>query len=233
MPADFRRTIETGLAAAAAILAASLLALWRVLKPVLVFAGNLLLALVVIFEEWGWQPLAAALARLAQYRPWALIEQWIARLPPYGALAAFAMPAVLLFPLKLVALWLMAGGHYLVAGLLFVGAKLAGTAFLARIFMLTRPALMTIGWFASAYERFMPWKEAAEAWLRASWAWRYGRIVKARVKKSVAGAWARLRPGLAQLRQRLGDGLAGLTRQARVRLKALFRLIGGRRTSRS
>ena len=42
---------------------------------------------------------------------------------------------------------------------------------------------MRIGWFKWLYNRVMPWKEALFASIRASWAWRYGRIVKARIKK--------------------------------------------------
>ncbi len=216
MPADLRRQILVWVRAAVTMIAAGAVALWHVLKPVLRFTGQLLLALIVIFEEWGWQPLARALAALARYKPWAMLEAWIAKLPPYGALAVFAMPAVLLFPLKLVALWLFAGGHVIMAGLLFVGAKLAGTAFLARIFMLTQPALMRIAWFARAYERFMPWKHAAEEWLRASWAWRYGRIVKARTKKAVRAAWTSLRPRMLAL----GDVLRPLLAQALARARA-------------
>lgn len=200
MAGDVRRRLLNGLAAAAAVSGAAAVALWRVLRPLLRVVVQLLLALIVIFEEWGWQPLAQALAALARFKPWAMLERWIAGLPPYGALGVFTLPAVLLFPLKLVALWLLAGGHVLLAGLLFVAAKLAGTAFLARIFMLTQPALMRIGWFARAYGRFMPWKEGAEAWLRTSWAWRYGRIVKGKARKAVRSLFEDLRPRLERLR---------------------------------
>jgi hypothetical protein len=83
-----------------------------------------------------------------------------------------------LFPLKLLALYLIATGHAIMAGLLFIGAKLVGTAVLARLYMLTSPKLMQIGWFARAHDKLMPWKDALFEKIRASWAWRYGRIVK-------------------------------------------------------
>lgn len=229
---DIRRHILIGLSAALATLATGLVALWRVLRPALVFLGQLVLALVVIFEEWGWQPLARALAALGRYRPWAILEGWIASLPPYGALAVFAMPAVLLFPLKLVALWLLTGGHVIFAGLVFVGAKLAGTAFLARIFMLTQPALMRIGWFARVYERFMPWKHAAEEWLRTSWAWRYGRVVKARMKKAAKTAWERLRPSILALRETWRPMLARALERAKAAYLGLLATIRKRYRSR-
>lgn len=228
MPGDLKRQLMSGLASAAALAGAAMKAMWRFLRPVLRFLVQLVLALVVIFEEWGWQPLSRALAALARFKPWALLEASISRLPPYGALAVFALPAVLLFPLKLVALWLLAGGHVILAGLLFVGAKLASTAFLARIFMLTQPALMRIGWFARAYERFMPWKHAAEEWLRASWAWRYGRIVKAKVKKAVKAAWAELEPRLAEWRAAMRPYVAQAWDLARSQVRELIDWIRGR-----
>lgn len=137
--------------------------LWRIAEVVL--------ALIIIFEEWGWKPLSAFLAQLARLRPVAALEAGIARLPPYPALAVFALPTVLLFPLKLVALWLIANGQVVSATALFIGAKIAGTAFLARIFQLTQPALMQLAWFARLYGIVMPWKYALVERVKASAVW--------------------------------------------------------------
>jgi hypothetical protein len=139
---------------------------------------EVLLAIILIFEEWGWKPLARAMAWLGEFKLVARAETAVASLPPYGALAAFLGPSLVLFPLKLLALYLIATGHAIMAGLLFIGAKVVGTAILARLYMLTSPKLMQIGWFARAHDKLMPWKDALFAKIRASWAWRYGRIVK-------------------------------------------------------
>ncbi|WP_439542843.1 hypothetical protein [Hyphomicrobium sp.] len=155
---------------------------------------QVVLALILLFEEWGWRPLADALAWLARFKIWARAERAIASLPPYGALAVLALPTSVLFPLKLLAVYLVAQGKLVAAGLLFVGAKIASTALIARLFMLTRPALMQLGWFASAYNWIMPWKEEVFARIRASWAWRYGRMVKNRVRLEAKQAWTRLKP---------------------------------------
>lgn len=183
-------------------------ALWHLIRPPLSFALQVLAALILLFEEWGWRPLVEALAYLARFRLWARMEQAIAGLPPYGALAALAVPTSLLFPLKFVALYLLAAGQVIAAGLLFAGAKIASTALIARIFMLTKPALMRIGWFAAAYNVVMPWKEALFAWIRASWVWRYGRMLKTRVRIGIKRAWVRLKPRLdeAAARVRLAVG---------------------------
>ena len=158
---------------------------------------GLVLALIVLFEEWGWRPLADALAKLARWRLWGRAEALVADLPPYLALCVFALPTALLFPLKLLALFLIAKGQAVAAGALFLGAKVVGTALVARIFQLTQPALMRIPWFAWAYARFMPWKEAVFAAIRQTWAWRYGRILKARVKKIAEPVWRDAKARLA------------------------------------
>ena len=37
---------------------------------------------------------------------------------------------------------------------------MVATALIARLFLLTQPALMQIGWFARGYDLVMPWKDA-------------------------------------------------------------------------
>ena len=158
-----------------------------------------LLALIIVFEEWGWRPLAAALAQLGRLRPIAWIEAQVQRLPPYGALLVFGAPSLLLLPLKLLAFYLIASGRELAATLLFIGAKVVGTAVVARLFQLTEQQLLQIPWFARLYGLVMPWKYALKEWIRQSWAWRYGRVVKARVRKFMAPLVAAVRAEAASL----------------------------------
>jgi hypothetical protein len=162
-----------------------------------------LLALVIVFEEWGWRPLAAVLAQFARLKPVSLLEAYIQRLPPYGALLVFGAPSLLLLPLKLVALYLIASGQEVAATALFIAAKVVGTAIVARLFQLTEPQLLRIPWFAWAYGRFMPWKEALTAWVRASWPWRYGRVVKERVRRLLQPLTRAIRAEAAQLLSRM------------------------------
>ncbi len=172
---------------------------WRIARGPIILALQILAALVVLFEEWGWKPLSALLGRLAQFAPIAFLERLIARLPPYAALAVFALPTVFLLPLKFVAMWLLAMGRYWTATALFAGAKVASTALIARIFTLTKPQLMQIGWFASAYNWFVPWKESFFALIRTSWVWRYGRMLKNRVNLEVKQLWLRWEPAVRRI----------------------------------
>ena len=141
------------------------------------------LALAIVFEEWGWEPLQKGLARLGRWPGLRWVEGVVRRLPPYAALALFVVPALLLLPVKLLALWAMGRGH-VVSGLVVIAlAKLAGTAIVARLFTLTQPALMTLPWFVRLYTRWTVWKTGLLAWVRASAAWRSAHAFKARVKR--------------------------------------------------
>ena len=173
---------------------------WAVVRPLLRNALEFLVALIIVFEEWGWRSLAAVVGRLARWRPWAAIEAAITRLPPYAALIVFVLPTTLLLPLKFLALFLVAQGQLFLASLLFVAAKVVATALIARLFMLTQPALMQIGWFAWGYGTLMPWKEALTARVRSSWVWREGRVLKERTKRAIAAEARRWRPTILALR---------------------------------
>ncbi len=141
-------------------------------------AAAAMLALVILFEEWGWEPLQRALARLGQLPVLRQLEALVQRLPPYAALAVFLLPALLLLPVKLMVLALIAQGQKLPGLVLIVLAKLVGTAVVARLFALTRPALLTLAWFARVHGRWMVWKEGLLTWVRASWAWRTARALR-------------------------------------------------------
>jgi len=140
-----------------------------------------LLALVILFEEWGWEPLQRALAWVGQLPGLRWAEARIRTLPPYAALALFAVPTLLLLPVKLLALWAIGQGKVLLGTLIILTAKVAGTAIMARLFTLTQPALMQLGWFARAYARWTGWKTALLLEVRASWPWRFGRVVNHRL----------------------------------------------------
>lgn len=141
------------------------------------------LALLILFEEWGWEPLQALLARCARWRLWAWMESRIRSLPPYAALATFALPSLLLLPVKLLALWALSHGHAVLGAGVIIGTKLLGTAVVARLFSLTQPALMQLAWFAKTYRRWAVWKTNLLTQVRATWAWRVGRVLKRNLRR--------------------------------------------------
>ena len=148
-----------------------------------------ILAIVLLFEEWGWEPLANLFRRLARLPLWARLERQIAGLPKWGALLVFGVPMVALLPVKLLALYLFGQGHAVTGLVLLIAAKLLGTALLARLFQLTQPALMQFTWFARWYPRWKAWKDGLMAKIRQSEPWCMGRRIKA-LAKARAKVWA-------------------------------------------
>ena len=125
------------------------------------------LAIWVFLEEWVWDEMLAFMAWIGKLPPVHWAETQIAKLPPYAALIAFVIPGAILLPFKLAAFWLIAHGHAVYGFWVFVVAKVVGTAFLARIFSLTKPALLTISWFKRGYLAITGWKERLYAYVRA------------------------------------------------------------------
>ena len=134
--------------------------------------GAAILVPLLLFEEWGWEPLAALVARLARLPLWARLENVVRALPPWAALLVFFVPALMLLPIKVLGLFLLGEGHATSALLLLAGAKVAGTAIVARLFQLTEPALMRIPMFARWYPRWKQWKDGVLVRVRQSALWR-------------------------------------------------------------
>ena len=152
----------------------------RLLAPLVHLA-----ALVLLAEAWTWEVGSRAAARMAAWPPLRWLEGRIRLLPPWAALAAFVLPGLLLLPLKLLALLAIAHGHALsgVAG--FVAAKLGGAVVVARIYVLTLPTLLTLGWFARWHGGFVALKDRWLAQLRASRFWRSTRAALAAMRRKV------------------------------------------------
>jgi hypothetical protein len=144
---------------------------------------RVVLALVILFQEWGWEPLQRVMAVIGRLPVLRQLEAVVRRLPPYMALVVFFLPGLMLLPIKLLALWLIGVGRPGLGLCVIVLAKLVGTAVVARIFALTQPALMSLPWFARLYGRWAVWKEGLLAWVRASAVWRSARAIKLRIRR--------------------------------------------------
>lgn len=140
------------------------------------------IALVLLFEEWGWAPLAALFARLARLPLWAWLERKITSLSPYGALLVFGVPMLALLPVKLLALYLFGLGKATSGLVVLIAAKILGTALMARLFQLTQPALMRLAWFARWYPRWKSWKDGLLAQVYQSAPWRWVQQLKVKCK---------------------------------------------------
>jgi hypothetical protein len=145
----------------------------RLVRPLLV-----LLAIVFLIEAWLWSHLEPIVEWIVARIPLRAVKARIAgvvrTLPPAATLGVFIVPIVLLFPLKLLGLWLLAHKHWIAAGLILVFAKLLGLAVTAFVFEMTKPKLLKLAWFRWLYEHVLLW---------LAWAHRLVDPIKRRIRK--------------------------------------------------
>ncbi len=163
------------------------------LRTILRWIFTPIVALILLFEEWGWVPLSALVARLARLPLWARVERWIASLPPWAALLVLGVPTLALFPIKLLALYLFSHGQAAIGLTVLMAAKLLGTAFVARLFYIIQPTLMQLAWFAKWYPRWKAWKDGLMDSMRASALWRMARTIKVSVKFTLGRLWRKFK----------------------------------------
>ena len=120
-----------------------------------------LLAIVFLIEAWLWSHLEPVVAWAVRKIPLRRLKRRLAVLvdwlPPLAALVIFIIPALLLFPLKVLAVWLLAHKHWLLASLVFGFAKLVGLGVAAYVFELTKPKLLQMAWFRFFYKWMLTW----------------------------------------------------------------------------
>jgi hypothetical protein len=160
----------------------------KLVKRLLAAPFVLLAALIILLEDWLWDDLARLAAAIGQLPVLRSIEAFIAALPPYAALIFFATPSLLLLPVKLAAFYFMSHGQATLGLLTVLAAKVLGTALVARIFTLTRPTLMRIGWFAWLYERFITFKGRIYGAIKATAVYRLAHRQKLRLSAALK-AW--------------------------------------------
>lgn len=149
-----------------------------------------LAAVVFAVEEWLWDKLTAVTAWIGRLPLLRRLEAWVALLPPYGAMALLAVPAALLLPFKVAALWAIAHGHVVLGMIVVLAAKVVGTAFVAHLFALCRPQMLQIRWFAASYRWIVRTRDVLYAKIAAMPAYR-------RTRALIRAARARLRRWLA------------------------------------
>jgi hypothetical protein len=166
-------------------------------------AALLALAIVFLAVAWVWDGFVAIERLIVQMIPWTRFKHAFAalvdRLPAPLVLLIFLVPFLIVEPLLVVATIAIAMGYVVVGVISWIVLKLLAVALIPAIFDLTQHRLMTMRWFARAYDKVMafhhyadqivdPYKEAAAEVLRQ---WR----------RRAAAATSRV-PGLAHLAAR-------------------------------
>lgn len=161
------------------------------------------LAMVFLALAWIWDLFIAAWRLLVSFIPWTRFKlafvALVDRLPAPLVLLIFLVPFLIVEPLLVVATIAVAMGYVVSGAIAWIALKLLAVGLIPAIFDLTQHRLMTLPWFARAYDKVMvfhhyadqivaPYKEAAAEVLRQ---WR----------RRAAAATKRV-PGLAQLAAR-------------------------------
>jgi hypothetical protein len=152
------------------------------MKKILIY----LLALFVIFEEWLWD----LLADLGQYFSHILhfekLDTWLINASPKQALFSFAIPIIVVTPFNILAVVLLTHGAIVQGVLLEIVIKLTGTLFIARIFRLVKPALLTFERFKFVYDKVVYLLRWAKELVIQTAIYQFSIRLKVEIKKKVS-----------------------------------------------
>jgi hypothetical protein len=154
----------------------------RYLRRALELAFIPIAAAIVFVEEVLLHYLGVAMAALAKWPPVARLESWLAHLPPWAALLAFAAPSTLVLPVKLAAVWFALQGRFGLATASIVVGKMLATALVARLYQILRPTLVKMPWFLASEIWLFAWRDRLYGFVRALPAWQQMKAMLRRAK---------------------------------------------------
>jgi hypothetical protein len=77
------------------------------------------------------------------------------RLPPYPSLLIVAVPLAIVEPLKLAAVFFAGDGHLITGAFVMLGAYAIGLFITERLFVIVKPKLLKLSWFAALWRTFV------------------------------------------------------------------------------
>ncbi|MCY2957734.1 MAG: hypothetical protein NT107_11935 [Planctomycetota bacterium] len=147
----------------------------------------------MVLEEWLWESLVKVTAVIARLPILRRLETWVRRLPPWAAMVAFILPVLILLPVKVMAFWFLATGHVRSGVLVFIGGKVLGTALLARLFTLTKPALLQVAWFCRCFAWFTSVRDRVYLYVKSLRAMQVAKAWLMRARERLRRVWRALR----------------------------------------
>src|SRR5262249_53576248 len=93
----------------------------------------------------------------------------IERLRPYPSLLILAGPLAVVEPLKLAAGFLAGDGHFITGTVMIVCAHAISPFLTGRLFVVVRPKLMKLPWFATVWRRFVKVRNRVLRWVASFW----------------------------------------------------------------
>jgi hypothetical protein len=93
------------------------------------------------------------------------LRRQIERLPPYPALFILAAPLAVVEPLKLATVFIAGEGHWITGGLVMVCAYAVSLFVTHWLFVIVKPKLLTLQWFARALASLVSIRDRAWRWV--------------------------------------------------------------------
>jgi hypothetical protein len=154
----------------------------RILKPFVI-----VLAAIYFLADAIFATVAHPLARwIGEHRVFSRLRAWIRSLRPYPSLALFAVPLIILEPVKPVAAYLAATGQVELGLTVLIVGEILKLVLVERLFSLNRDKLLSIAAFAWGYGKYrltVNWLESIEAWQMVR---RWSRIVQLTIRSTIA-----------------------------------------------
>jgi hypothetical protein len=104
---------------------------------------------------------------IAQHWMFEGLRRWVLSLSPYPTLALFALPLVILEPVKPIAAYLVGTGHVAMGLVILALGEILKLALVERLFSVSRDKLMSITAFAWGYRKYKAVKDSVtsmDAW---------------------------------------------------------------------
>jgi hypothetical protein len=93
------------------------------------------------------------------------LRRQIERLPPYPALLILAVPLVVVEPLKIITIFIAGEGHWITGGVVMVFAYAVSLFVTEWLFVVVKPKLLTLSWFARAWVWFVAVRDKTWRWV--------------------------------------------------------------------
>jgi hypothetical protein len=91
------------------------------------------------------------------------------QLGPYPSLLVLAIPVTIVEPLKLVAVLVAGGGHFVTGVLFLIFVYAVSLVVTERFFIILKPKLLMLPWFAKSWWWFVAARRRGLRWLRGFW----------------------------------------------------------------
>lgn len=152
-------------------------------------------ALVIFFEEWVWFKLLRIMKAIAALPIFRTIEAVIRDQNKWVSLILFIIPELAFIPVKLSVVWLFGNNHAYFGVILFIAAKIAGTALFAWMYSVTEPKITQFTFVCVIRDKIFAIRQWAHNWIQQKEAYQKAKLfietVKVQIRESKESKWQR------------------------------------------